>query len=235
MEITSIDAQTALTRIKKIATPSRVLILSNCIPLFGVFFFGWSVFETVVLYWLESAVIGLYTVILFLLMPILPADRKGTPFNAKLFLIPFFIVHYGGFMAGHLFFITLFLGDSVRISFLGQVLEIFQKNSSIWWALLSLFLSHGYSFFVNSIFTKKYLEPWQKENLWPMLTKVYQRIFVMQFSVLLSAFGMILLRLPQPMIIVLVVIKTALDLKAHKKEHANDRARLKSETASPFV
>lgn len=35
-----------------------VLILANLIPLVGVLFWDWSVFEVVVLYWLENVIIG---------------------------------------------------------------------------------------------------------------------------------------------------------------------------------
>jgi len=34
------------------------LVLVNVIPLFGVVFFGWSLFEVVVLYWVENLIIG---------------------------------------------------------------------------------------------------------------------------------------------------------------------------------
>jgi hypothetical protein len=36
------------------------LIVANLIPLAGVLFFGWSLFETMVVYWLENGVIGFF-------------------------------------------------------------------------------------------------------------------------------------------------------------------------------
>lgn len=219
--------QTIPAWVGKILPSSLILILTNCVPLFGVLFLGWNVLETVLLYWMESGIIGLFTIILLLLMPILPADRKGTPFNAKLILIPFFAVLYGGFMAGHLALIMIFLGQSDQDGIARQAIEVFQKVPAIRWALLSLCLNHGYSFFVNYILPKKYLQPLQKQNLWHIIGKPFKRIFVMQFSILFSAFGILLLRLPQPMVAALVAVKTFFDLKAHKKERERDNGDLK--------
>ena len=205
-------------RIRKILSPSLVLVLSNCIPLLGILFLGWSVLETIALYWLESAVVAICTLVLLLLMPILPADREGTPFNAKFFLIPFFVIHFSIFMGVHLLVILFFLGDLDK-DVLHQVAGIFWNNTSMRWSILSLLLSHGYSFFTYEIATKKYLEPLRKDNLWQIMARPYKRVVVMQLTVLLSAAAILILRLPQPMAVAMVVIKTYFDLKSHKKEH----------------
>ena len=39
------------------------LLIVNLIPLFGALFLGWSLFSILIIYWLESAVIGFYTLI----------------------------------------------------------------------------------------------------------------------------------------------------------------------------
>ena len=38
------------------------LIAVNLIPLFGVLFFGWSLFSIMFLYWIEKGIIGLFNV-----------------------------------------------------------------------------------------------------------------------------------------------------------------------------
>lgn len=203
---------------RKKATTAWVLILTNCIPLVGVLFFGWSVFETVFLYWMESALIALVTIALLVLMPISAADREGVPVNQKLIAIPFFVLHFGAFMWAHLFLIVLFLGQSGEGSMIQQAFETVWKTPSIGLALLSLVASHAYSFFTNYIVTKKYLQPLNKENFWSLMQKPYKRIFMMQLTVLLGAFAITLLRLPQLMVVALVAVKIFFDLKAHKKE-----------------
>ena len=77
------------------------LLIANIIPLFGVLFLEWDAFSIVLLYWAENLVIGFYNVlkIAFAAVPH-PAAHLG-----KLFLIPFFIIHYGGFTAVHGFFV----------------------------------------------------------------------------------------------------------------------------------
>jgi Family of unknown function (DUF6498) len=38
------------------------LIAVNTIPLFGVLFFGWSLFSIMFLYWLENGIVGFFNV-----------------------------------------------------------------------------------------------------------------------------------------------------------------------------
>ncbi|HRQ88290.1 MAG TPA: DUF6498-containing protein, partial [Bacteroidia bacterium] len=79
-------------------TPSLILsaaalVLANLIPLFGAIFWGWSVFEIVLLYWAENVVVGLYAI-----LRILAAGQFPTAwgdFVAKSFVAGFFTFHYG--------------------------------------------------------------------------------------------------------------------------------------------
>src|SRR2546421_9142184 len=73
-------------------TPSLLaLLLANAFPIVGVLFLGWTVFPLVLLYWLENVVVGAFNVArLLLAQPREPAYWAG-----KLFLIPFFVVHFG--------------------------------------------------------------------------------------------------------------------------------------------
>ena len=79
-------------------TPSVVaLVIANAIPILGVLFLGWTVFPLVLLYWLENVVVGGFNVAkLVMAQPREPAYWLG-----KFFLIPFFLVHFGGFTYIH--------------------------------------------------------------------------------------------------------------------------------------
>ena len=79
--------------------PVIALIAANTIPLFGVLFLEWDAFFIVLLYWSENLVIGCYNI----LKIIFAAVPHPTAHLGKLFLIPFFTVHYGGFTAIHVF------------------------------------------------------------------------------------------------------------------------------------
>ena len=64
-------------------------------PVGGVVFFAWTIEDVLLLYWAESAVIGFYNL-----------ARMWVIGRWKILVVgPFFLVHYSGFMAGHLFFI----------------------------------------------------------------------------------------------------------------------------------
>jgi len=79
-------------------TPSLIaLVIANALPLVGVLLLGWTVFPLVLLYWLENLVVGGFNVAkLLLAQPRQPVYRLG-----RVFLIPFFVVHFGGFTYIH--------------------------------------------------------------------------------------------------------------------------------------
>src|SRR5688572_2147822 len=79
-----------------------VLILANLVPLAGVIFWGWDLLDLMILYWMETGIIGFYAIIQMAI-----ASRWGA-----LFTVPFFVVHFGGFMAGHLFFLLMMFGGA---------------------------------------------------------------------------------------------------------------------------
>jgi hypothetical protein len=87
--------------------PVIALLVANAIPLFGVLFLGWDAFYIVLLYWTENLVVGFYNV----LKMVFAAVPHPIAHLGKLFLIPFFIVHYGGFTAVHGFFVLALFHD----------------------------------------------------------------------------------------------------------------------------
>lgn len=74
--------------------PLITIILVNMIPVVGIFFFGWRIGHVVVLFWLESIMIGFFNLLRILLAQgrdeNKPAKKAGTAL--------FFLVHYFGFM-----------------------------------------------------------------------------------------------------------------------------------------
>ena len=86
--------------------PLIVLVAANLIPLWGVIFWDWDAFNVVLLYWSENIVVGFYNILKMAFARVSrPAEHLG-----KLFLIPFFSVHYGGFCAVHGFFVLMLFG-----------------------------------------------------------------------------------------------------------------------------
>ena len=74
------------------------LLLSNAVPLAGALFLDWKLLSIVVVYWAESAVVGLYNIIRMMM-------AVG---EQKAFMVPFFMFHYGFFMLGHYVAIMIF-------------------------------------------------------------------------------------------------------------------------------
>ena len=142
--------------------PLLALLVANAVPLFGVLFLKWDAFYVVLLYWAENLVIGFYNVLKMAFVKAShPAEHLG-----KLFMIPFFMVHYGGFTAVHGFFIlAIFSKDQqgspmgneswpcffVFLQLLFNVIKHIMSTipPTVRLAVLSLFASHGISFIYN--------------------------------------------------------------------------------------
>ena len=92
------------------------LIVANLVPLAGVFLMGWDAAIIVLLYWTENLVIGFYNTLKIALVKVSdpPVGHLG-----KLFAIPFFWLHFGGFCGMHgLFLLVIFKRGSECFNFL---------------------------------------------------------------------------------------------------------------------
>lgn len=76
----------------------------DALPLLGIVMFGWGATPLVALYWLENLVVGGAT----LARMAAASVSKVTAFFGGLFLMPFFIIHYGLFCWGHGTFLAAF-------------------------------------------------------------------------------------------------------------------------------
>jgi hypothetical protein len=202
-------------------TPSLiVLLVANAIPIAGVLFLGWSVFPLVLLYWLENVIIGAFNVAKMLLAQ----PREPAYWAGKLFIIPFFVVHFGMFTYVHGVLLLALLGPKGAQAFdvLATVPPAIRANH-LGWAVVSLVVSHGFSFFWNYLKSGEY----QRASLNALMAQPYGRVVVLHLTVLFGGWIVLALGSPLPALLMLVVIKTAADLRAHKAE------RQKFAAASP--
>ena len=69
----------------KVSVSLIILILVNLLPIFGVIYAGWDIFEIVVLYWFENVVIGLVNVLKIITCSpgavLSDEDKKNIPIN----------------------------------------------------------------------------------------------------------------------------------------------------------
>jgi len=180
------------------------LIIANLLPIVGVAFFDWSLFNFLFLYWLESAVIGFY----FILKTIKIARvRRGTVGAMLAGQCIFFFFHYGGFMLGHLMFI-FFISQRYQsvMSFSWSGLFFLFLN------LATLFISHGISYKQNFIGKREYEKFFSVFLFWGP----YDRIVVMHIVVLLGS--TLVLGKGWPLYTI-VIIKLIVDYWVHTKYH----------------
>jgi hypothetical protein len=190
------------------------LMAANLFPLAGVIFLGWDVFPLLVLFWMENLVIGAYTVIKMLLIP-----GSNAGWAAKFSLIPFFCLHYGIFTLVHGVFVFVMFGGiligetpSAEAASTGQKILDYQLG----WGALILLVSHGISLFRNYIGAGEY----KTSNLNQVMSEPYGRVVVLHITIVLGGFLIMLLGSPLAGLILLIVLKTAIDLRAHLREHA---------------
>jgi len=195
------------------------LVVANLFPVLGVLFLRWDVFLLLVLFWTENLVIGVYTVLKMLF-----ASTGNAGPVAKAFYIPFFCVHYGVFTLVHGIFVLVLFGGflSGEPSFPGTVPAWQQvMQHQLGWGVLALFFSHGISFFSNYLRGGEY----RRSSLSDLMRQPYGRVVILHLTIIFSGFLLVLLGSPAVGLLLLIAIKTAVDIRAHQREHAKYRTQ----------
>ena len=201
------------------------LLLANLFPIYGIVFWGWGVFYVIFLYWLENVIIGVFNVLRMLLVE--PENKIN--WAIKVFLIPFFTVHYGGFCFGHGIFVILLFGKDV----IGEVpnttfplivaLDIL-KSTNFVYAVYFLLASHGFSFFYNYLYKKEY----QMTSLQKLMIEPYKRIVILHIGIIAGGFLVMALNSATFAMILLVAAKIVIDILSHISSHKRMRAAKKT-------
>ena len=190
--------------IRRYSTSSVALILANISPAAGVLFLEWRIGEILLLFWAESAVIGVYN-----LAKMWVIDRLRS-----LFAGIFFMVHYGLFMAVHLAFIFSLFPD--EFGFLGDA-SSFRDPHLVYLllALVALFFSHGVSFYSNFLGDREY----EGRSATSQMSEPYNRIIVIHVTILLDGFLILFIAAGEFWLLMLmIVLKIVVDLWAHRKQ-----------------
>jgi len=192
--------------------PSLIaLILANAFPIAGVLFLGWSVFPLLLLYWLENVVVGAFNVGKLLLAQ----PREPVYWAGKVLFVPFFVVHFGMFTYVHGMLVLALFGPKGTQPFdmLATVPPAIRANH-LGWAVVGLVASHGFSFVWNYLRNGEY----QRASLNALMMQPYGRVVVLHLTVLFGGWIVVTLGSPLLALVLLVVIKTAVDLGAHRAE-----------------
>jgi hypothetical protein len=194
-----------------------VLILANLGPVYGVLFLGWKVFPIIFLFWLENLIIGVLNVFRILL-----ADPANKPFwILKLFLIPFFCVHFGLFTFVHGVFVMGFFGGMFRTGAPfpgGMIILAFIREYKLALPIIGLAASHAISFVVNYLGECEYL----RASPIQLMQQPYSRVIVLHITILAGGVLVTILQAPIVGLLLLVALKIGLDLRSHLREHKAD-------------
>ena len=211
------------------------LTVANLVPLLGVFFLGWEAAAIVLLYWIENLIVGLFNI---LRMIVVKVESPARQFQ-KLFMIPFFCVHFGGFCAVHGFFLLTFfkigapeqalsssgawLGPLVFLQLLYSVImQLWQSRPpGLVWPAGGLLVSHGISFIINFINRQEYLSLKLNE----IMFRPYKRIFLMHVAIIAGGFFILKLGSPVALLCILIFLKIGMDIWLHKRSHRPAKAK----------
>jgi hypothetical protein len=205
------------------------LIIANLAPLFGVLFLDWDAATIVLLYWVENLIIGGYNILMMILVKV---ESRSAQIQ-KLFMIPFFTVHYGGFCAAHGFFLLTFFkigGDvdvfspqdpwpgplvfvQLLVSVVTQLWE--SRPAGFDWPVLGLLVSHGISFIRNYLIGGEYLT----RSIGKLMSRPYKRIVLMHVAIIAGGVPIMMLGSPVPLLCILIMLKIAMDIWLHTKSH----------------
>ncbi|MFK7976424.1 MAG: DUF6498-containing protein [Halioglobus sp.] len=198
-----------------------LLVVVNLLPILGVVFLDWDVASLVILYWSENLILGFYT----LLKMLIKSPRQGAGMGA------FFLLHYGGFCAGHGMIILSMLFDSnfdpdpvnpwpaflVFPQLLFNVIAHVLTLAPTAWllAFAAMFISHGASFVTNFLLGPER----RQQEMGRLMMAPYGRIMILHVAILVG--GVLALKVGEPLVVLLalVILKTAMDYKLHMREH----------------
>jgi hypothetical protein len=195
--------------------PSRsaalLLLVSNLIPVAGVLLWGWDTFTILMLYWLETLAIAFWT----LLRVLFAFDASSNIILAllsRLFMFGFFLIHSGGFMAGHFLFLwTYFGGEAGRtIATPQDFIQTMILGQGLWLPLAVSFIGRGIAFVFDMLAQfRDTAREYRGEG--PLVGGLYLRIVIMHVVILAGAILAQKIGTIAPLLL-LVAIKTAVDL-----------------------
>lgn len=214
------------------------LVAVNAVPLVGVLVFGWSLHALLIIYWLESGVIGALNLpkILLAAGSEVPGNFSATINGRQIDLsgpaeprtglhvyptnVPiagFFLLHYGVFWIVHGVFVLLFPAFAPGAGVGGF------SVATVLLGVAGMVVSHAGSFLTNFVGREEY----RATSPGTQMKEPYRRVVVLHLTIIFGAFGVSMLGVPLVALVLLVGLKTVADLHAHLREHgrAADRNR----------
>jgi hypothetical protein len=234
---------TSALRLGGTLVSALVLVVVNALPLIGVAVWGWSLMMILVLYWVESGIVGVLNVFKIARAEgglDEPVSIDGGRLTIRISgmatgmtrgpLIGFFVLHYGIFWVVHgifVFLMPLFAGlstftpDPTAPGFgVGPMDFGPLPLDGLLLAAGLLSASHVLSFFANYLGRGEY----RRATPAGQMMSVYGRVIVLHVTIIAGALVIGLFGTPFAALVLLVGLKTLIDLFLHLREHARATA-----------
>jgi len=215
-----------------------MVVLTNLIPLYGLYSGSWAEFDIVLLYWIETVIAAAFYVV-----KIWTKVYRATPWptthrewlrwvyrrgKARIFDTVSFVLTFGFFsLLTGLTIIQLFFSDFLDSRILPATIEFLETDwdGTLHWALLGLFLSHLFMLVAYWFANKRFLK---YESLQQM-PRLYIRTFVL-YAVISVAGALQWYGKAWAILLLLIGVKITVDLYFCVLE---SRQLPRSETAIP--
>ncbi len=175
---------------RKLTTSDYLLIIVNCIPLYGVWFEGWSASVVFLVYCLETVIIGMVNVLKMAFVTIFVRKKDvwenggSSTMQSGWFFIFFFIIHYGFFVfvQTQIFFnVSKLIPDGSFLTNYSKIPELLGDNGML---MLLIFIAY---YTLQNVFDFFLPGTYKTISLGRLMFEPYMRIFVQQFVVILGS------------------------------------------------
>jgi hypothetical protein len=181
-----------------------VIVALNLLPIAGVLLWDWRSFDLIFLYWMENLIIGGFCALRMIARPY----RHPIDLVFPLFLVPFFVLHYGAFCWGHGQFVVSMFADDAG----GAHLELFDavtaalQQTPMLMAVLALVLLQAIDWIRDS-----HQHGLGADGVKELMVAPYRRIVVLHLTIIFGGFIIMALGEPTTGLLMLIAIKTASD------------------------
>lgn len=195
---------------KRIFTyPSLIfLIVANLVPIYQILFANLSVFELLLIYWVEGVAIGFFTVLKML--------KAGASYFKDWPQDLFWSIFVGSLLL--LFDLAFILKAGHLNTPNGVPYPIFFTSlKSVFIPFLAFFISHGFSYLNNFIGKQEYKSVTKESGLSGQALGRISYLLVVPFF---GVFALKIFDLSINAILIFIVVKIALDIYSHLHEHS---------------
>lgn len=175
---------------RKLTGGDYIAVLANLVPVFGVWFLGWSATDAFIVYALETLILGMLVLLKLLVMTFARGkdmwynQGAGKPVSGLFFMV-FFTMHYGLFAAVQ----TSIFSQSARINPPGSSMLHFFFN---WYTYVTHDIAIMLAVFVISYIVRSFVPfilsgQYRTAPMMYIMFQPYGRIFIQQFTVILGS------------------------------------------------